>query len=747
MPEFSTEEQTKIAALRALYLAGTATEPYELAKISWPAPDSAIWYSTSIPSEITAALPVEVAPLQVRLLADSLPDSFLPIKQGEEIGDETVDLKFWDGPDDAGENNGAFGDLLFTHGEGVKIELFYWFPQVELLLRVWQGHLRTEADADPPYLPIKAAQGFRSSEALLPSGGHYEYCSAIFGGILDTQEEIDENGCPYNLHIGGGVGNTDPDTGLPWTFCNRLDHQSCIDRAVNPLFHLSHNTIQTTVRNSQTKGNTLYSTTQGNQTNLPDPVCVVMGTRRITGELLAYARDLNNNHPDKGWFRTLNELARGPIQSISQWGVTINGTRLSDPAHYRYRLGNFGQTATYDLTTTHGFSNIANFAYTYGQIDPSTVNPSDVSSDAVVAGLNNIRVYSDEDTFSEIYTTNRVWQIARMLCDKIWGFGLDYAKFNIPVWIEAAQWVDDYVRFADLNGDLWDHQRSSSNVELRGKKVQQQIEDMCRAGRLSRPFLHNGKICIVPLRKLTAEELAAVPVFTDQGDAPNIVHEKRDGVERTTLRMGRKSSLDLPNRIEITYDKAADDWKETPLRPIEDIEAQLAAGRAEGTTSRKTEPKRYNSLGATDEAQNMKLAQAFLDLGEFDEGGLANNCHASFSTWYVDALDLHLAKVVKIENTNMQDRYGFQYFRVKTMEREPDLKVKLTFQAYNPDYMDTFEVLLSDIIDNPGDYPYPPPDDPTPLPPSNPSPDPAPMPPRNLPGPIIAFDSGMLSVL
>ena len=742
MPSFPSAIQTKIDALRAIYQAGTTIECYELVKIHWPAPDEPIWYPSSRIDESTAPLPVEVDPVEYgRLLTNSLSEVFLNITQGSEIGDETVKLNFWDGQldDINGEipsSFGAFGDLLFTHGEGIKAEIYGWFPQVELLLPMWHGHLRNEEEADPPFLPIKAVQGFRSSEGNLPSGGHYEWCQAIFGGNLATQAEIDEHGCPYNKHIGGSVGNFQTGS-TPWNFCNRRDHQSCIDRGVNPLFHLSHNTIQTRIANGQTKGPTLYSTTFGNQTNLPDPVPVVMGQRRISGSLIAWRRDLNNNTRDRGFFQTQNELCRGPIQSISQHVVSINNVNYNDPFGYTYRLGTFGQTANFNLTT-HGFSNIANFRQTCGWVDPTLINPSDVTSSAVVNGLNNIRVYSDEDTYTPQYTTNRAWQLARMLCDKIWGYGLDYALLDIPMWIEAAQWCDDFVAFTDVKGDVWNHQRTNSNVELRGKKVQQQIEDMCRAGRLTLPFLFNGKICIVPLKRHTLDERNAAPVFTDEGDTPNIVFERRNGVMRTTLKPGRKSSYDLPNRIEVSYDKAADDWKETPLRPVEDIDAQLAAGRAEGSTSRKIDTKKFNLLGITDEPQAMKMAWALLDLGEFDSGGLKNNCSAKFTAWFMDTMDLHPGKLIKIDSLNFNLRYGFEFFRVMKFERKSDLRVEVEAQAYNVDYMNNdFEIAYGDIEEPPAN----------PHLPTGPDPQPPPQPPVDLPEPIFTFTAdGMLGV-
>jgi len=745
MPEFPSEIQDKIDELKVLYQAGVTIKPYDLVRINWPSPTGPIWYSVTMPDEQVAALPDEVDTLEVRLLTNSAPNWFLPVKQGGGISDEKVDLKFWDGELKAIVDGvlevvseaGALSDLLFLHGEGIKVELYYWFPQVELLLRFWHGHLRNEEEADPPFLPIKAVQGIRSSEALLPGGGHYEWCQAVFGGLLFSAEERAEHGCPYDLHDGGSTGINNPLTGLPWTYCNRISHQSCVDRGINPLFHLSHNTIQTVIANGQTKGPTLYSTTFGNQTNLDENVCVVMGTRRVTGQLLAWRRDLNNNTRDRGFFQTLNELCWGPIQAIRQHEVVIGSVTYKDPFGYSYRLGNFGQTANFNLTT-HGFSGIANFRQTCGWVDPTTIGPQDVTSSAVVDGLNNIRVYSDDDSYTEVYTTNRAWQLARMLCDKIWGYGLDYALLNKAAWIAAASWCDDFVTFTDIKGDVWNHQRATSHVELRGKKVQQQIEDMCRAGRLSLPFMFNGQIHIVPLRRHTLAERNAAPVFTDEGDARNIVFEKKDGVLRSTLRPGRKSSYDLPNRIEVTYDKAADNWKETPIRPVEDIDAQLAAGRAEGTTTRKKEPKKFNLLGVTDEPQAMKMAWALLDLGEHDSGGLKNNCTASFTAWFMATLDLHPAKLIKIENAYLNDKYGFEFFRIKSMARQPDLKVKIVCQAYNVGYMNNeFELAYGEVEE--------PPDDP--IFPGGPDPDPPPVPPKDLPEPIVNFTpDGFLEV-
>src|SRR5690606_34368726 len=112
--------------------------------------------------------------------------------------------------------------------------------------------------------------------------------------------------------------------------------------------------------------------------------------------------------------------------------------------------------------------------------------------------------------------------------------------------------------------------RSMSDVDLSGRKVQEQINDLCLAGRLSPPFIFNGEIHIVPLEALDGTALSAAPEFTDTGDDRNIVWEN----DRTTLTISRKSDLDLPNRIECTFDDVTNHHLETPLAPVEDIDAQ-----------------------------------------------------------------------------------------------------------------------------------------------------------------------------
>jgi hypothetical protein len=417
-----------------------------------------------------------------------------------------------------------------------------------------------------------------------------------------------------------------------------------------------------------------------------------MGTRRIYGmPVMAFFRATDTNHPADGFWHAIYEGGEGPIDLISGAGVTVGGKEQAVIAmHYNYRLGTRGQSAVSSLTT-HGYSGTWLIYYVFGPTNPAEVGPGDATATALTDGLCNIRVYTDVNTYTETTSNNRVWQIARMLTDKRWGYGYDWSRLDIQSFIDAAAWAATQVEYTDPFGRVWSHERSKSCVELIGKKVQQQIEDMCVAGRLSRPFLFNGKIHIEPLKALTVGELADCPVFTDEGESPNIIVEESDGVERSTVRVvERKSDLDLINQVNITFDDRAADYVETPLRSIEDVDAQRRAGVVQGDNTRKVNGKSYALLGVVEEAQATKLGWSILDLGPLDEGGLQNNLPVKFKAWFLDTLELHQEKVIKIVSSKLT-KYGFTYFRVKAMERQSDLTVEIRVQAYNETYMATFE--------------------------------------------------------
>ncbi len=745
MPQFDITTEEKIALLRGLYRLGTQPQAYELVRITWPSPDGVKWYSTMPLDEAVSPPPRDenddlITPIEVRIIAESQTNYFLPVVMGGAVGDEETTITFWDG-------DGVMSDLLADHGEGMRGDIYYWFPQVELLLKLWHGHLRLEDEAEPESVDIKFTQGYRSAESTVPHRAKWNECQAIFGGVFDTQAEIDEHrDCPYNRQIVGGlVGNLN--SGVPFTSCPRKTQADCSTRlGVNGRYMLSHRASTAVVANGQTTGPQQFSISEGGQTIQKEPVRVVMGQRRVRNmKVLNFAKDVNNNNPGDGWFRATYEGVEGPIGLFWNVLISVNNTLQSAQAiHYQYRQGNSPEIPVAGLSN-HGFSGTSLIGYTFGRLDPRTVEPNRATASAITDGLTNIRIYSDADTYTTAASTNRAWHLARLLCDKRWGLGYDYAELDIDSFIETADWVAESVRFTDPDGTVWDHVRGRSNIELVEKKVQQHIDDLCISGRISRPFLFNGKIHVMPLKALTAEELAAAPVFTDEGDEPNILGEDLDGVIRTTLKRSRLSDIDLPNRIETKFDDIENDYLESEAQPVEDIDQQLRAGRVIGTAARKLNTKEYALMGVVTRAQAMKMAWTLLDVGPCDEGGMANNLRLKFKIWFVDGLDLHPYKVIKV-NSSLITRYGFEYFRIRPdgLQRTDDLTYEVECQAYPVAYMDALETPLSELP-GPPDPPSPPdPPGPVPADPQLPQPEP-PFPQTPVFGPV-SYVNGFLTI-
>jgi len=199
------DQADKLANLRALQAAGTSPRVAELVLVEWPAPDGPIYYATEMAEDLlddAFILDQLDGPIELRLGTGI----FLETPHDAGIADDTIPLDFWDGDHELTR-------LIFTHGAGLRVEVFYYFPDVDLFISEWWGHLQPPTAVTVDRLDAHAESGFRSSSLPLPARAFYTGCQAVFGGLLETQTEIDEGDCPYNLHLGGAAVGTDPD----WT--------------------------------------------------------------------------------------------------------------------------------------------------------------------------------------------------------------------------------------------------------------------------------------------------------------------------------------------------------------------------------------------------------------------------------------------------------------------------------------------------------------------------------------------------
>jgi hypothetical protein len=861
----SEEDHAKLDTLKAI--ASPAVS--ELVAVKWPDPDGTIYYCSTLLSELPGYEALAARNLNIELRFAG--NQFLDIPQDSGISDDRIDLNFWDG--DERDATGAFTRtseltrLFQTHGAGAKVEVYYYFPQFDLLLLEWWGHLQPPADGTSiDWLKCTAEFGFMSSMLPLPRRSlMFASCQEMFGGLLQTQEEIDEGGCAYNRQLnaatlevpdpvnatnvdtsGGGAtkdaggsawnagasfgevnaednavievtvgtgyaaagfcttaspinGNTDilfgvqwnpdgqatlrgvdsghsyanatswtagdvfriekrsgvfrlfknaslvapsayaapepvyplylgiaiftpgagasaintaiggdigsgpsvglldPDTGLPFPSCPRNNRAACAARLGDSLSYLAGDTIIESHIVNQTKGPAITTTSRGNESTLKRPLRVIAGQRHVTDlDLMAYTIEPDTKHPEGGAAQVLFSISEGPNKSVTN--VTVNGNVVG-AQHLNVRLGLKRQQKTGFSVNVNNYSSTS-LLYARVQGDFTKATADDFKAECDVEGLTDVRVYSDQTHFTEQYSFDRAWWLEHVMRNKRWGWGINAQRIWQLDMIALSAWWAETVTVTDRDGNTTTGPRSLFHAELIDRTAQQQINDICLAGRCSLPFPDNsGYMRVVPLKRLTGDELAAAPLFTDRGENRNIVWDGPAEALKTTLTRSSLSDKDLPNRIVVTYDDAEHDHKQVPLT-FEDVDQQLATGRAFGDFTRNAVEKSYTAFGVTEVGECGRLGNLLLDLGEFDEGGLKNNLRVQFTTWWAFTVELQKYQVIKVESDKLdvvnavrvsQGLEPFIYFRIRTKRRMSDLKVEVSAQAYPVAYYERLE--------------------------------------------------------
>ena len=698
MPEYSGTIQAQLAIIENL--PPSLRKMAEVVAVYWPAPTGTIVYASAaydeLPNREGLAPALEDAlgytdPILVTLKPSNRAP-LLALPRTASVGDDKIGLTFSD-------LDGEFSALLMTHGEGIRCEVFnFWNAQPEgddpfdLLLSAWRGHLHTPSEYNRPEVRVSASVGFRSAQLQIPRQPNAVFCPFIFGAHLQSQAEIDyHQGCPYNVHTGG-------DVGVPgFTDCPRTSRAVCVERLETENYWPGVNIRPDPIPNNQTVGPNLLAYAHGNQSALGQPIRVVIGYRHVKALLLlAFRPEYNNNHPDDAFAAALFEVCKGPIQSLA--GFRIND-QLVGAEHLQQRLGALGQTPTDWSPDVEAFSGTA---ISWGRIQTNVLDMrvEDVTGSVYAHGLNNIRIYTDETSFTPAWSKNRMWGLLETYCNPQWGYGVDYPRVLIESAIDVAEWCDEVVAMQDANGNTFGGVRSTFNVDLNARPTQQQIKDTCTAGRIGLPFEWNGKDVFVPLR---TESLVGVPEFTDEGSNRNIVY---DGAN-STLQWSQVSDAELTNQWTANFDdETGGQFVDTQLIFGDQLQ-QLRAGRAWGDRSRRVINKSQAAFGITNFLETARLGNTLLYLGPLDSGGIANNCKIKFTTWYSRCFNVQPYKLIRVLNTKLQDHLAlysearfadrpetypwyqgvtYSYFRVMKFERKGDLKVEIEAQLYPQDY-------------------------------------------------------------
>lgn len=146
------------------------------------------------------------------------------------------------------------------------------------------------------------------------------------------------------------------------------------------------------------------------------------------------------------------------------------GSQRQSPTTFSPGVGNYNRTAYFrgDLNT----------------IDPRGVKASDIVAECDVEGRDEIRIYTDETTFTTGYTS-LPWCLLDLLTDQRYGHRMDKSRFL----------MSDFIYLAGKG--------SAFDADVQGNRsAQQQVYDIRLAGRWYLPFNYNGKTRILPKRAM-----------------------------------------------------------------------------------------------------------------------------------------------------------------------------------------------------------------------------------------------------
>src|ERR1051326_1063396 len=387
MPTYPSDIQDKLDALQAL--TGADRKPAELCTIYWPSPTGTTIYSSAAYDELPwwpdlgAAIETYFSnpiPITLTLIPDSTP--FIDLPRAASVSDDSINLTFDD-------KDGEFSTLLMTYGEGIRTEVFCYWPAVDLLLSMWRGMLHQPKDMNRDQVKITATAGWRAAQMLVPKRPHATSCPFIFGALLATQDEIDyHDGCPYNVHIGGSIG-------VPgFTDCPRRVKADCVEGLATEIYWPAFETRPDPIPNNQTQGPNLLARAIGNESNLSDPVRAIFGERYIkAANLLAFRNETDTNHPEDGFFAGLFEFGEGPLLAL--WEFRMMG-QLVGAEHFQLRLGELGQPPS---DWSPDVSSYSGTAHGYGRIQGESDNAtaSDYSASIRALGNKQVRIYSNPE--------------------------------------------------------------------------------------------------------------------------------------------------------------------------------------------------------------------------------------------------------------------------------------------------------------------------------------------------------------
>lgn len=628
--------------------------------------------------------------IEARLLMQNKKDPFHELELDPDIRTETLTVTFDDIDKDI---TGKFQ----TYGSGVKCEFFLYYPSEAYTVSIWSGQLQAPDEFGWKTIKAKVTNGFKSRELFIPSRNHRGECTAnVFAGLLPDTDAVRSSLCPYDFHLGGAVGVAKTGS-TPFADCPKLSKADCNLRfaTTDGKYFGGYVTNAANVLGSPRTG--YLAVSKGNASNLVESVRVIFGTKTIRANtLLLYS--VQDPHPERGWLRTLWEISEGPNSSM--YNFKINDKMIGQE-HLNFRLGARGQPRTNYATDVHNFSSTAHIFAVYGYVsNPLNVKPGDLTAQCTVKGFAEVCVYTDDSpvTKTRIWSDDRVWCLLEVYRNQKFGLGYKEDQFTILDWMTASTWglqvVSHTANFPDAEAIPYVSRRTTFNAILEGRRVGEQVEDICRAGGLSIPFLHDGEFTIRPFRAATAGELSAARTFTDSGQSVNIIWEGEP-----LIKLSKTPDDKVVNQVEVRFEEASNFDTERPFT-VEDPNQKLKAGRQLGQDYFLSVPKSYSAFGINSFPEVVRFAYRMLWFGESDEGGTQNNLRVTITMPFEQYLGLIRYDLFELVS-DILDGHTIgtgvlaetpQYFRILKAKKVSGGRCQVTAQAYNHTAYTAFEV-------------------------------------------------------
>lgn len=677
-------DETKLNKLLTLKAQGKTIVCAEILAVQWS--DAVTkYYAISNYSNIVPFRECSLSPIEPRLLGKQ----FHGFSLLGDLRDENISFRF----DNA---DLSISGLFMTHGGGRRCDLYYYYPQADLLVNVWYGQLQKPSNLGIGELNVTATNGYRSRELMLPRRLRSKHCPFTFGGKLSSAEAIETNGCPYDRHVSGTEGLLDG--AVPFTSCARLSESDCSEKFGHSRYFGGHNLDASVV---VTDGNSGYSaTSKGNESNQKEPIFVIAGAKIINRlPLLMMRRELNSSNPERGFVRGIFDCGEGPVDRI--FNIRINDKYI-EQIHIDTRNGTRGQPRCAYAPNVSNFSSSAHFSAAFGWVNPATITVDNFTGAATIHGYNKVKVYTDAETSSRIWTNDRIWWLLELYTNQTFGRGYSYDKFDIESFITTSDWAKEFIRFThpdpNASTQYFDHYRTIFDHRIDGRAAQETIVEVCRSGRIAVPFQYDGKYTTRPITAATEEELENAKVFkTAFGN--NIIWENG----RPVFEASEIADDKLINHLVLTFEDASNNDKARPIT-VDDAFQKSIAGKAVGSDDLHEIERRFTAFGVRRLTEAVKLAYGLLWFGDFDEGGIKNNCRVRFKTDLEQVLGLKKYDFIKVESdlltgkgyTNEANEfYQFEYFRFLNAEKQSDNSVYVTAQAYNQEASESFETAVT----------------------------------------------------